>query len=456
MRLDRNPVDAIWHDRPPQPHGMVRAHPAAFAGEDAASKFERLRAAVGEAKADAVLIASSDAVSWLLNWRGADVAHTPLVLSRAFIPAEGPATIFVDPGKVPNELAGDLGELARIAAPDTFLAALAALSDGKRVAADPARSPDAALAAIESAGTLVEATDPTLILKAVKNGAEVEGMRAAHRRDGVAVTRFLAWFERNAVGASEIALAQQLEEFRREAGATDVSFDTIAGSGPHGAIVHYRVDRASDRTVEAGDPVLIDSGAQFVDGTTDITRTVCAGAAADDFRVQFTRVLKGHIALARARFPEGAMGAELDPMARQALWRAGFDYKHGTGHGVGAALAVHEGPQSISKRGREPLVPGMIVSNEPGDYHVGRYGIRIEALCLVREARVPPGGAVPMLWFETLTLAPIDTRLVIATMMTADEIGWLDAYHARVRGTLSGDLDASDRAFLEERTRPIA
>lgn len=457
VRLDHNPVDAIWgNHRPAAPRGTVRLHPQRFAGEDLAAKLARVREkALAAGKADAVLVAESDSVSWLLNWRGADVAHTPLVLARAFVPMEGEAVVFVDPAKVPPEIAAALDGVARIAPADTFLAALADLAAGRRVAADPHRAPDAALAAIEERGTLVEASDPVVTLKAVKNAAEIAGMRAAHQRDGAAVTRFLAWFDDHAVGTTEIGLVARLEQFRRDAGATDVSFDTIAGSGPNGAIVHYHVDRSSDRTIEAGDPVLIDSGAQYQDGTTDITRTVCAGTPADGLRVQFTRVLRGHIAIARARFPEGALGSELDPLARAALWRAGHDYRHGTGHGVGAALGVHEGPQSISRRGREPLVAGMIVSNEPGDYHVGAFGIRIEALCLVREARVPPGGVVPMHWFETLTLAPIDTRLVLPTMMAADEIGWLDAYHARVRGALSGELSASERDWLARRTRPL-
>jgi Xaa-Pro aminopeptidase len=452
VRLDGHPVDDVWTDRPAPPRGRVKAHPMALAGQSPAEKLAAVRAAT---KGDAVLVTASDAVSWLFNWRGADVAHTPLVLARAIVPKEGEAVVFVDPEKLPNDLAGELAGLARIAAPATFLSALEELAAGKRVVADPARSPDAALAAIEARGTLVEGVDPTMRLKAEKNAAEIAGVRAAHVRDGVAVTRFLAWFDDHAVGSTEIGLAERLEAFRREAGALDLSFDTIAGSGPNGAIVHYRVDRSTDRRVEAGDPVLLDSGAQYADGTTDVTRTMVAGTATDDFRVQFTRVLKGNIALARQRFPEGAMGAELDPLARAALWRAGHDYAHGTGHGIGAYLAVHEGPQGISKRGREPLATGMLVSNEPGDYRAGEWGIRIETVLLVREPRVPPGGLKPMHWFETLTLVPIDTRLVIPTLLTPDEIGWLDSYHARVHGALVGDLDAAERAWLATRCRPI-
>jgi Xaa-Pro aminopeptidase len=452
VRLDGHPVDAIWDDRPAPPRGRVRAHPIALAGLTPEEKLAAVRA---EMKGDALLVTASDAVSWLFNWRGADVAHTPLVLSRAFVPKEGEAVVFVDPEKLPNELAGALAGIARVAAPDTFLSAVEALSAGKRVVADPARAPEAALAAIEASGTIVEAADPTMRLKAAKNAAEIAGVRAAHIRDGVAVAKFLAWFDDNAVGTTEIELAETLEGFRRAAGALDLSFDTIAGSGPNGAIVHYRVDRSTDRTIEAGDPVLLDSGAQYADGTTDITRTLVAGEASDEFRIQFTRVLKGNIALARQRFPEGTMGAELDPLARAALWRAGHDYAHGTGHGLGAYLSVHEGPQGISKRGREPLLTGMLVSNEPGDYRAGEWGIRIETILLVTEPRVPPGGVKPMHAFETVTLVPIDTRLVVPSLLSPEEIGWLDCYHARVRGALAGDLDDRERRWLEARCRPI-
>lgn len=453
--LDRNPVDAIWADRPLPPRGLVRAHPEALAGRAPASKLAAVREAT---KADALFLADSDSVSWLLNWRGADVAHTPLVLSRAFIPREGEATIFVDPQKVPNDLAGALSGIATLAAPDELLERLATLSKGRRVQADPARTSDAVLSAIEAGGTLVSETDPVQRLKAIKTEAEIAGMRAAHQRDGLAMARFLAWCETHAAGATEIALVERLEAFRRDMGAIDVSFDTIAGSGPNGAIVHYRVDRSTDRSIAPGDPVLIDSGAQFEDGTTDITRTFVAGGMAGDdaFRVQYTRVLKGHIAVSQQRFPEGAMGAELDPFARRALWQAGYDFKHGTGHGIGAALAVHEGPASISRRGRVALEAGMILSNEPGDYRPNAFGIRIENAVLVRPARVPPGGAIPVHDFETLTLAPIDTRPIVPTLMSPDEIGWLDCYHARVRGALAGDLDPAERAWLETRTRPLA
>lgn len=452
--LAGHPVDTVWSDRPAAVAGKARAHDMALAGRSPADKLADIRAALGEA--DALVVSACDSVSWLFNWRGSDIAHTPLVLARAFVPKDGPVTVFVDAGKLGNELVAALGDLAEIAPPDAFLDRLGALSAGKRVLADPAAASEAALAAIEAEGTLLTGPDPTVRIKAIKNPAEIAGMRAAHQRDGVAMVRFLAWFDANAVGRTEIDLAEQLEAFRREAGAIDISFDTIAGAGPHGAIVHYRVDRSSNRTIADGDPVLLDSGGQYLDGTTDITRTMVAGAPSDEFRIQFTRVLKGHIALAMQRFPAGTSGADLDVLARSALWSAGHDYAHGTGHGVGAALAVHEGPAGISRRSRVPLEPGMILSNEPGDYHEGAYGIRIENLVLVREAAVPLGGVKPMLSFETLTLAPIDTRLVDPLLLDAAEIGWLDAYHARVHGSLVCDLDAAERAWIAERCRPIA
>ncbi len=447
-----HPVDAIWNERPAAVAGAVRAHPPELAGRSPADKIADIRAAL---EADALLISASDTVTWLFNWRGADVAHTPLVLSRLFLPKEGPGTVFVDAGKLPAELVAGLDGIAEIAPPDSFPSRLRALAKGRTVLADPAAASEAALNAIEATGTLKTGKDPAERLKAIKNPAEIAGMRAAHLRDGVAMVRFLAFFDAHAVGLTEIDLAEQLEGFRREAGAIDISFDTIAGAGPNGAIVHYRVDRTSNRTIAAGDPVLIDSGAQYRDGTTDITRTMVAGTPGDAFRVQFTRVLRGHIAIARQRFPQGISGADIDVLARMALWNAGHDYAHGTGHGVGAALAVHEGPAGISRRSRVPLEAGMILSNEPGDYHEGEYGIRIENLVLVREAAVPLGGLKPMLSFETLTLAPIDTRLVLPHLLGPEDIGWLDTYHARVHGALAGDLDKPERDWLETRCRPL-
>ncbi|MEM9223568.1 MAG: aminopeptidase P family protein [Pseudomonadota bacterium] len=452
VALESHPVDGTWTDRPAPTVGMVRAHGTERSGRTVAEKLADVRASFD---ADGLFIGAADTVSWLFNWRGSDIAHTPLVLCRAFIPKEGPVTVFVDPHKLPNEFQEALEGLADIEPTSAYPAALTRLSQNRTILADPAAASEAALKAIEEGGSLKTGKDPAARLKSIKNEAEIEGMRAAHQRDGLAMVRLLAWLDANAVGQTEIAVCERLENLRREMGAMDVSFDTIAGAGPNGAIVHYRVDRNSNRTIASGDPVLIDSGGQYEDGTTDITRTIVAGDPSDEFKVQFTRVLKGHIAIARQHFPAGTTGAALDSFARSALWSAGFDYQHGTGHGVGAALAVHEGPPGISKRSSAALEPGMIVSNEPGYYRQGAYGIRIENLVLVRPPEVPPGGDTPMLSFETITLAPIDTRLVVPSMMSPGELAWLDLYHARVLGALGAELEPQTRDWLEATCRPI-
>ena len=301
--------------------------------------------------------------------------------------------------------------------------------------------------------------DPCQLPKACKNPVEIEGSRKAHIRDGAALTRFLAWFERQAAGGTltEIAAAQQLEGFRRATGClSDVSFDTIAGAGANAAIVHYRVTRSTDRFVVRDEIFLIDSGAQYPDGTTDVTRTVIVGTPTAEMRDRFTRVLKGHIALASVKFPEGTGGAQLDAFARRPLWEAGLDYDHGTGHGVGSYLSVHDGPQNISKRpSNQALKPGMIVSNEPGYYKTGAYGIRIENLVVVTEAKDIAGGERKLLEFETITLAPIDRNLVEPKLLTAEERAWLNEYHVRVRETISPLIDEETRAWLVRATRAI-
>lgn len=455
VRLEPDPVGRLVNAAHAPADPTIRAHPANLAGASVAEKLAAVRKEMGDG-VDAALVAASDGVSWLLNWRGSEVAHVPVVLSRAFVPREGKITVFVAPERVSDALLHAQGEgLAdiRFEPPERYIAHLAEHARDKTVLADPAQATDAALAAIERTGTLKTGRDPTLLPKAVKNAAEIDGMRAAHQRDGVAMVRFLAFLERHGEGLSEIEIVERLEEERRRVGAIDISFDTIAGSGPNGAIVHYRVDRQSNRTLQRGEALLVDSGGQYEDGTTDITRTMVCGPASEDFRRAFTRVLKGHIALARQRFPAGTRGSALDALARAALWQAGQNYSHGTGHGVGAALDVHEGPAGISPRTNEPLQAGMIVSNEPGFYVEGGYGIRIENLMLVR---AEPGEAErPFLSFEALTLAPIDTRLVLPRLLTPEEIAWLDGYHARVHGALVADLDAPERAWLNAATRPI-
>jgi len=457
--VEMNPIDAIWPDRPPPPQAPVRPHPINLAGEPAESKLARIREKLAHTKVDALVVSDPHNLAWAFNLRGGDVGHTPLPLGYAVIPREGPPTLFLDPAKITNEAGAAVGELANFAPPAALTEALAQLgARGAKLRLDAATGAVALARGIEAAGGAVDVgPDPIALLKAVKNEAEIAGARAAHLRDGAAVTRYLSWLagEAPSGGLTEIAAVERLEALRDETGALrDISFPTIAGSGPNGAIVHYRVTRRTDRTLQAGELFLVDSGAQYEDGTTDITRTIAVGEPSAEMRDRFTRVLRGHIAIARAVFPKGTSGAQIDAFARLALWQAGLDFDHGTGHGVGSYLSVHEGPQRIAKTGTTPLEPGMILSNEPGFYKTGAYGIRIENLILV-ERREILGGEREMMGFETLTLAPIDLALVEPSLMDAGEIAWLDAYHARVRESLSGLVDEQARAWLEAATRPL-
>jgi Xaa-Pro aminopeptidase len=461
VAVEDNPIDAIWTDRPQPPLGAVVAHDLRYAGEDTAAKLTRIRAEMQKLPADTLLVSDPHAVSWLFNIRGSDIPHTPVVLAFATVPKEGRPALFVDLRKLGGDIRTQLEAIADVrpdAAFERDLAALGAADRALRV--DPATCPEAiARTVIGSGGEVMRGADPIAPLKAVKNAAEIAGARAAQLRDGAAVTRFLAWFDLQAPRGelTEIDAVEAVESFRRDTGLLkDVSFPTIAGAGANGAIVHYRVTRKSNRRIAPGELFLLDSGGQYEDGTTDITRTIAVGVPAEDMRRNFTLVLKGHIAIARAVFPDGTTGAQLDPLARQFLWQAGLDFDHGTGHGVGSYLSVHEGPARISKLGGAPLKRGMILSNEPGYYRPGAYGIRIENLILVTEAAAVPGAEKPLNAFETLTLAPIDRRLVDPALMTADEIAWLDAYHARVREMLAPLLDAPTRAWLIAGTAPLA
>ena len=451
----------IWHDRPPLPLGPITLHDLRFAGEDATSKIARVQRELAELKSDALVVSDPHAVAWLFNIRGGDVAHTPLPLALAIVPTTGRPALYVDGRKLSNDVRHRLEEVADVRAPTDFERALQALGEGKRtVRHDQATAADALARLITaSGGKVVRGADPIAVMKAVKNPAEIAGARAAQARDGAAVARFLAWFDREAPQGhlTEIDTVKALESFRRDTGLLkDVSFPTIAGAGPDGAIVHYRVTTATNRKILPGELFLIDSGGQYQDGTTDITRTVAVGTPNDEMRDRFTRVLKGHIAIARAVFPEGTTGAQLDSFARQFLWQAGLDFDHGTGHGVGSYLSVHEGPARISKLGTTPLKRGMILSNEPGYYKAGAYGIRIENLVLVIEAGGELTGKEKDLdGFETLTLAPIDLRLVEPALLSAEETNWLDGYHARVRDTLSPLVDAETRDWLAASTRPV-
>jgi Xaa-Pro aminopeptidase len=455
-----NPLDAIWTDRPAAPHGAVTLHDLRYAGEAASVKLERIRAEIGKARADALVVSNTTAVAWTFNIRGADVAHTPIALAFAIVPKEGRPGLYVDGRKLSNAVRSALAELADIHEPDAFADGLGALGVAKKsVRLDQASAVEALSKIITDAGGRVtRAADPIAAMKAVKNAAEIAGARAAQKRDAVAMAKFLAWFDREAAGGklTEIDCVRALESFRRESGELkDVSFPTISGAGPNGAIVHYRVTEATNRRIAAGDLYLVDSGAQYLDGTTDITRTVAVGAPSADMRERFTRVLKGHIGIARAVFPDGIAGAQLDTFARQHLWAAGLDYEHGTGHGIGSYLSVHEGPASIHKSNLVALKRGMILSNEPGYYKTGAYGIRIENLVLVVEGPEVAGADKPLNAFETLTLTPIDQRLIARDLMSADEIAWLDTYHARVRAEIAPLLDAETRAWLDAATEPL-
>ena len=459
VATEPNPIDAVCRNRPAPPHGAVVPHDLQFAGEPAAQKLERIRADIKKLKADALVVSDPQAVAWTFNIRGADIRHTPLPLAFAIILEDG-ARLYLDESKLTDAARDALAGLAEIRPEDTFAQDLAALgSEHRAVRLDQATAAHAISQGITANGGKVSrGPDPIAIMKAVKNAAEIAGSRAAHRRDGAAVANFLAWFDRVAPEGqlTEIDAVEALETFRRDTGLLrDVSFSTISGAGPNGAIVHYRVTRKSNRKIAPGELFLIDSGAQYQDGTTDITRTVIVGDASPEMRDRFTRVLKGHIAIARAVFPDGIAGSQLDSFARAHLWAAGLDFDHGTGHGVGSYLSVHEGPARIAKLGTAALMRGMILSNEPGYYKTGQYGIRIENLVLVSEAPAVAGGEKPLNRFETLTLAPIDRRLVDRQLMTADEIDWLDAYHAEVREVLSPLVAADTRAWLSAATAPL-
>jgi Xaa-Pro aminopeptidase len=453
-----NPIDALWRDRPPPPAAPVTLHDIKFAGESAADKLSRIQAELARLRADALVVSDPQNVAWTFNIRGSDVPHVPLVLAFALVPREGRPALYVAAAKLDNAVRDALEQFADVRAPDALARDLAALK-GKTVWLDQASAADTLTRLVaDNGGKPARGADPITLMKAMKNHAEIAGARAAHKRDGAALVRFLAWLEREAPKGkmTEIDAVKALESFRRDSGLLkDISFPTIAGSGPNAAIVHYRVTQASNRRIGMNELFLVDSGAQYEDGTTDVTRTVAIGTPTYEMRDRFTRVLKGHIAIATAVFPENTSGAQLDPLARTALWQAGLDFDHGTGHGVGSYLSVHEGPARISKLGTAALRRGMILSNEPGYYKTAAYGIRTENLVLVIAAPEPVGAEKPLNAFETLTLAPIDRRLIETHLLTAKERDWLDSYHARVREVLSPLLDAQTRKWLAAATKPL-
>ena len=465
VTVGSNPVDAVWKDRPAPSVAPALIQPLDVAGQSGEDKRTAIAGWLEERKLGAVVVAALDSLAWLFNIRGSDVERTPVALAFALVRADGTADLFIDPVKVTPELRAHLGNAVRLQDRAAFVPALGGLSS-QRVAIDPERSVAAIFAALEQAGAeVVELPDPCVLPKAVKNPVEQAGHRAAQRRDGAAVARFLHWLHETAPAGEvdELMAAERLEGFRAETGCLrDLSFDTISGAGPNGAIVHYRVSPDTNRKLEANSVYLVDSGAQYADGTTDITRTVWIGpdAPSAEVRDRFTRVLKGHIALACAVFPKGTAGSQLDSFARQFLWQAGLDYAHGTGHGVGSFLSVHEGPQRIAKSAGgqagtgQALLPGMIVSNEPGYYKAGAYGIRIENLVLV-EPRDLPGAEGEFLGFETLTHVPIDKALIAPGLLTPDEVRWLNDYHASVLAILGDQLTGPSRDWLEEACAPI-
>jgi Xaa-Pro aminopeptidase len=463
VAVARNPIDVVWQDRPEASKAHLVVQPDSLAGQSSANKRTAIAEWLGKQGADAAVLAALDSIAWTFNVRGADVSHTPVALAYALVNADGTADLFVASDKVGPDVAQHLGNGVRLHERADFEEALTRLG-GKTVAVDPERSVAAIFEALEKGGAkIVTHRDPTVLPRAIKNPVEIAGHQAAQARDGAAIARFLRWVEAEAPkdGLDELAASDRLEALRTEGGLLkDLSFDSISGSGPNGAIVHYKASPETNRPLEMNSLYLIDSGGQYADGTTDITRTLAIGQPTDEMRDRFTRVLRGHIALATALFPKGVRGSQLDSFARRPLWDAGLDYAHGTGHGVGSFLSVHEGPQRIAPVGSgqaggdEPLQAGMILSNEPGYYKAGEYGIRIENLVLVVTKQVT-GAEKEMLGFDTLTFAPIERRLVVTEMLSPAELGWLNAYHAEVVSKIGHQLGAEDRAWLEAACAPL-
>ncbi|WP_298430902.1 aminopeptidase P family protein [uncultured Jannaschia sp.] len=446
-----NGVDQIWTDRPPAPSAPISVWPDALAGRAHGEKRAEIAAALRTAEVGGFVTNQPDAVAWLLNIRGADIARTPIPQAFALIRADGTVVLFCDPAKA-DPVADHLGPEVTVR-PTGEMAAV--LADAGCVGFDRGTCP----VAIHDMLTDPKAIDdPVARPKARKSDAEIEATREAHLRDGAAMVRFLRWLDEDrAPDATEIDVVRALEQFRRDTNALrDISFETIAGSGPHGAIVHYRVNEETNRVLDRNSVLLVDSGGQYEDGTTDITRTMPLGTPPPEAVRAFTRVLQGMIAVSRARFPKGVAGAHLDALARAPLWAEHRDYDHGTGHGVGVYLGVHEGPVRISRVSTVPLEPGMILSNEPGYYREGAFGIRIENLVVVRVMTRPEGGDDrEMMGFETLTWVPIDRRMIDAALLSPDERAWLDAYHAGVAERLRPRLDGADRAWLDTMTAPL-
>jgi len=464
VAVEQNPIDKVWSDRPEASKAHLIVQPDEYAGRSSADKRHEIADWLEKQGADAAVLSALDSIAWAFNVRGADVARTPVALAFALVRSDGTADLYVDPEKVSAEVRQHLGNGVRLHDRDAFEGALTELS-GKTVAVDPERAVAAIFEALDKAGArIVAVRDPTILPKAIKNPVEIAGQKAAQERDGAAISRFLRWVEEEAPKGEidELTASDRLEALRREnPEIRDLSFDTISGAGPNGAIVHYKSSEKTNRKLETGTLYLVDSGGQYVDGTTDITRTVAIGEPTAEMCDRFTRVLKGHIAVATSIFPKGTRGSQLDSFARRPLWEAGLDYAHGTGHGVGSFLSVHEGPQRISpvgsaqSGGDEPLKAGMILSNEPGYYKTGEYGIRIENLVLVVEKPIE-GAEKETLGFETLTFAPIERRLVDVSMLSDSELEWLNDYHAGVLARIGPRLEGEDKAWLERQCAPLS
>lgn len=458
ISVKTNPLDAAWHDQPPPPLGPVSPHAMIYAGVASAEKRAIVANKLSQKESDAAVITATDSIAWLLNVRGADVPRCPLPLSFAIVHADETVDWYVDDRKLLPSVRQHLDNAVAVKPFSSFEKGLAALG-GKTVLADPAGSPAAVFEKLKEAGaSVVEADDPCLLPKALKNPVELDGSRAAHIRDGAAVSKFLAWLPSAAKGGlTEMQAVEKLKSLRFvDDRIRDLSFDTISASGPNGALPHYRVTDKSDRQLGDGELYLVDSGGQYLDGTTDITRTIAIGNPSDEIRDRFTRVLKGHIAIATVRFPDGVTGTQIDTLARQHLWDVGLDFDHGTGHGVGSYLNVHEGPQRISKGAPSAVLkPGMILSNEPGFYKVGYFGIRIENLVVVSDLGESIDGSRRLYGFETITFAPIDTSLINVSMLNESEVSWFNAYHDEVREKVGPLLDDSGRADLVRATQPI-
>ncbi|MEM8979284.1 MAG: aminopeptidase P family protein [Pseudomonadota bacterium] len=448
LKAVENQVDRIWQDRPSPPQGAARAHAVEFAGEESAQKRARLAADLREAGQKAAVLTLPDSICWLLNIRGSDIPRIPIVQAFAIFHNDARLDLFCAPQKL-ETLSLETGISAYEI--ESFGAHLSALEGPVRV--DPMSAPQA----IETLLTQAECdiaweSDICALPKARKNAAELAGARKAHGRDAIAMVQFLAWLDATAPGGlTEIDVVKKIEGFRQETGALqDISFETISGSGPNGAIVHYRVNERTNRALENGELLLVDSGGQYLDGTTDITRTIAVGPVGDTECDAYTQVLKGLIAVSRVHFPKGLAGRDLDALARQHLWAEGLDYAHGTGHGVGSYLSVHEGPQRLSRAGTVPFEPGMIVSNEPGYYEQGAFGIRLENLIAVSES--PHEGRLA---FETLTYVPFDRRLIDVGQLSAAEITWLNAYHTLCHEMIAGSLPKGALTWLEKATQPL-